>query len=261
MISQRAYQLTIRTTEPLRIGAKKDPLSGADNPVTRVGARLTIPGSSLKGALRNNVEVYLIDKFLQGGKWQAGKEDWKPCVPGAELSADERRLVREGKYRDQERTCHYPCTDRECKGKVHSICPACYLFGAMTLPGFVRVPFLVAEGGAGELFSLRLDRATKTVPQVGRGGPTRTYELVPQETVFSGTMFVVLEDSVSGWRLGEPRTLGEKGTQGDRWLEGRKHEREAFLKEYVLDRLAAIKVIGGYKSKGFGRIEIAAVPA
>ncbi len=261
MIVDRAYRITIRTTEPLRVGAKKDPLSGADNPVTRVGGTLAIPGSSLKGALRSQIESYLIDKFFQAGKWQAGKEHWKPCIPGAEISADERRLIRDGKYRDQDRTCHYPCGERECRGEVHSICPACYLLGGMTLPGFVRVPFLSAEGGSNELSGIRLDRATKTVPQVGRGGPFRSYELVPQGMSFTGMLYITVEDTVSGWRLGQPRRLGEPRSAGDKWLEGQNYNPDEFLKEFVLERLEAIKVIGGYRSKGFGRIEISTVGA
>lgn len=260
MIIERSYRLTVRTTEPLRVGGKKDPLSGADNPVTRVGGTLAIPGSSLKGALRNQIESYLIDKFLKAGKWEAGKEDWKPCIPGAEVSADERRLIRDGKYRDQDGTCHYPCSERECRGQVHSICPACYLLGAMTLPGFVRVPFLCAEGGSNELSSIRLDRATKGVPQV-RGGPFRSYELVPQGVSFTGMLYITVEDTVSGWRLGQPRRLGEQRAAGDKWLEGQNYDPEVLLKEFVLDRLAAIKVIGGYRSKGFGGIEISSVAA
>lgn len=262
MITEKAFRVTVRTTEPLRIGAKKDPLSGADNPVTRVGGSIAIPGSSLKGALRNQIESYLIDKFYQAGKWQAGKEEWKPCVPGAEMSPDERRLIRDGKYRDQDGTCHYPCSERSCHGQIHSICPVCYLLGAMTLPGFVRVPFLFAEGGAGELVGVRLDRATKTIPQVGRGGPVRSYELVPQGTGFSGTLYVALADTVTGWEFGKPRKLGEeRNTRGDKWLEGQSYTPDVFLKEFVLDRLAALKTIGGYRSKGFGRIEIEAVDA
>src|SRR5579864_7051374 len=142
MITEKVFQLTVRTTAPLRIGAKRDPLSGSDNPVTRVGTTLAIPGSSLKGALRNQIESHLIARFFRAGRWEEGREHWKPCIPGAEVSADEKLLVREGKYRDQERTCHYPCPERECRGRTHSICPACYMLGALTLPGFVRVPFL-----------------------------------------------------------------------------------------------------------------------
>lgn len=257
MIVERAFRLTIRTTEPLRIGAKKDPLSGSDNPVSRVGGTLAIPGSSLKGALRNQIESYLIGKFFHAGKWESGKDHWKPCIPGAEISADENRLVREGKYRAQERTCHYPCTERECKNQVHSVCPACYLLGAMTLQGFVRVPFLSAEGATNELSSIRLDRATKSIPQV-RGGPFRSYEFVPQGVSFTGILHVTIEDTVLGWRLGEPRALGEQRTVGDKWLEGHHYESEALIRELLLERLSAIKVIGGYRSKGFGGVEIAA---
>ena len=260
MIKEKTFKLAIQTTEPLRVGAKRDPLSGADNPVVRVGGELAIPGSSLKGALRNQIESYLIDRFFKAGHWEAGKEEWKPCIPGAEVSADERRLIREGKYRDQERTCHYPCEDR-CRGTTHSICPVCYLLGAMTLPGFVRVPFLFAEGASSELSGIRLDRATKTVPQAGRGGSFRSYELVPQGTAFSGTLYVTVEDTVTGWMLGQPRKLGERATKGDKWLEGQQYNESQFLSEFLIERLKAIKTIGGFKSKGFGRIEITAVEA
>ena len=58
MIKEKNIQIQAITKEPLRIGGKKDPLSGADNPVTRVGGRLVIPGSSLKGALRAEIERF-----------------------------------------------------------------------------------------------------------------------------------------------------------------------------------------------------------
>jgi len=74
----------------------------------------------------------------------------------------------------------------------------------MTLPGFLRVPFLFAEGGAGELVGVRLDRATKTIPQVGRGGQVRSYEVAPQGTAFAGTLYVALADTVTGWEFGNP---------------------------------------------------------
>jgi CRISPR/Cas system CSM-associated protein Csm3 (group 7 of RAMP superfamily) len=132
----------------------------------------------------------------------------------------------------------------------------------MTLPGFVRVPFLFAEGGAGELVGVRLDRATKTIPQVGRGGPVRSYELVAQGTAFTGTLYVTLLDTLTGWEIAKPRKLGEENnTKGDKWLEGQNYTADAFVKEFILDRLVALKTIGGYRSKGFGRIEISAAAA
>jgi CRISPR/Cas system CMR subunit Cmr4 (Cas7 group RAMP superfamily) len=125
------------------------------------------------------------------------------------------------------------------------------------LPGFVRVPFLFADGSSTELVSLRLDRATRA----GRSGSNRFYELVPQDTVFKGKLYVTLEDTVSGWSLGQARPLGERRAKGDKWLEGENYQPEAFLKEFLFDPLVSIKTIGGYKSKGFGRIQIELVAA
>ncbi|MBU2578464.1 hypothetical protein KKA69_06625 [Patescibacteria group bacterium] len=256
MLKEKILKVQLRTKEPLRIGGKKDPLSGADNPVTKIGGKLVVPGSSLKGVLRNALEQYLIDTYCQNGRWKDGYEHFKPCIPGAELSEDEKKLVSAGKYRDQNGTCRYPCTDRSCgNNRSHSICPVCYLLGSMGLNGFVKAPFLYADTTATELYSSRMDRATKTIAH----GTNRPYELVPDGTVFEGTLTVLLEDTVLGWKLGEPRNLGETRTLGDKWLEGKKVDEKAqedFIKTYITDRLKAIKVIGGYKSKGFGAVEI-----
>lgn len=256
MLKEKILKVQLRTKEPLRIGGKKDPLSGADNPVTKIGGKLVIPGSSLKGVLRNALEQYLIDTYYDNGIWKKELEHFMPCIPGDELSEDEKKLVSAGKYRDQSGTCRYPCTDRKCgNNRSHSICPVCYLLGSMGLNGFVKVPFLFAETSTTELYSSRMDRATKTIAH----GTNRPYELVPDGTVFEGTLTILLEDTVLGWKLGEPRNLGETQTLGDKWLEGKKVDEKAqedFIKTYITDRLKAIKVIGGYKSKGFGAVEI-----
>ena len=121
MVREQTFRMTIRTKEPLRIGGKKDPLSGADNPVTRVGGKLVIPGSTLKGALRAKIEEFLIDSYFSGGNWKSGFEHFRPCIPGAELSEDETLLIRAGKYRNQGGTCRYPCTDRNCGRDAQSL--------------------------------------------------------------------------------------------------------------------------------------------
>lgn len=253
MVKEKSIQIKLTAKEPLRIGGKKDPLSGADNPVTRVGGKLVIPGSSLKGALRAEIERFLIDSYYGDGKWKDEYNDFKPCIPGNKLSADEEQLVRTGKYRDLRGNCHYPCSDKECgKNTAHPICPACYLLGSMGLNGFVKVPFLYADTSATELYSSRVDRATKTIAH----GTNRPYELVPDATVFKGAVNVILEDTVLGWKLGVPRKLGEAKTLGDKWLETEKKTQDEFIKTYIIDRLKAIKVLGGYKSKGFGAVNI-----
>ncbi len=257
MLKEKTFIITLKTKEPLRIGGKKDPLSGADNPVTRVGGKLVIPGSTLKGALRAKLEEFLVDTYYSNSKWKSDHEHFKPCIPGAELSEDEVLLVKSGKYRDQGGTCHYPCPDKKCKGATHSICPVCYLLGSMGLNGFVKVPFLYAEGSGSELYSSRIDRGTKTVMT----GTNRPYELVPDGTTFEGQLTVLLEDTVINWKLGEPRKLGEIRTFGDKWLDGNQGKMDEknqsdFLKTYIIDRLKTITLLGGYKSKGFGTIQM-----
>ncbi|MFQ5963848.1 MAG: RAMP superfamily CRISPR-associated protein [Candidatus Scalinduaceae bacterium] len=260
MLKEKTFEITITAKEPLRIGGKEDPLSGADNPVTHVGGKLVIPGSSLKGALRTEIERFFIDSYYSNGKWKEGFEYFKPCIPSDKLSADEERLVEAGKYRDQGGNCRYPCNDKKCgNNKSHSICPVCYLLGSMGLNGFVKVPFLYAETSINELYSSRIDRATKTISR----GSNRPYELVPDGSVFNGTLTVLLEDTILNWKLGESRNLGEARTLGDKWLEDNKgkvnnKKQEEFISMYILERLKSINVLGGYKSKGFGLVQISA---
>lgn len=260
MINEKKIKITVETLEPLRIGTKKDPLSAADNPVARVGGKLVIPGSTLKGALRAELERFLIDAYFVNGRWKTGYEHFQPCIPGAELSKDEEKLVKLGKYRDQNGACRYPCTEKQC-GKdrdnkiiLHSICPVCYLLGAMGLNGFLRIPFLYAETSTTELYSARIDRATKTVAS----GTNRPYELVPDGTTFSGVGTLLIEDTILKWKLGEPRELAGD-TLGDMWLKEGKLETKTmddFIQKFIVERLKSINIIGGYKSKGLGAIKV-----
>ncbi|MDP3066919.1 MAG: hypothetical protein Q8N08_09310, partial [Methanobacteriaceae archaeon] len=55
--------------------------------------------------------------------------------------------------------------------------------------------------------------------------------------------------------LGKARFLNDS-TNGDSWLKGNSRTTEAIIKEFITDRLESIKKIGGYKSKGFGKVEI-----
>lgn len=253
MLKRSFFEITLTNSEPLRIGGPDDPLSGADNPIARVGNKIVIPGSSLKGALRAEIERFLIATHYHSDKWSPGKEAFQPCIPGDKPSIDEQALIREGKYR-LDGNCHYPCKPK-CRMN-HSICPACYLLGAMGLEGFIRVPFLVAEVAHGKLYSSRIDRATRTVAE----RTNRPYELVPMDTKFKGTLEVLVQDDLLGWRLGSPRSLGDR-TSGDKWLQnGKNLSAEEIIQTVILDRLQAIRLLGGYKSKGFGRVKIEVKP-
>ncbi|MBC7265286.1 MAG: hypothetical protein H5T64_13165 [Chloroflexi bacterium] len=251
MITERRFEIVLRTMEPFRIGGKPDPLFGAENPVAIVGSQVVIPGSSLKGAFRSRIEQYLIERHYDAGakRWPANRTAWRPCLGGPKPSEAEQRLVGEGKYRSL--GCAYPAA-RDAKDA--SICPACYLLGAQGLVGFVRVPFLVSDVTPEELYSARIDRSTSTVAR----GTNRPYQLVPTGAIFKGTFYVTLEDTVLGWRLGEPRPLDG---EGDAWLKTNAPSQEQLIKEFITDRLASIYLLGGYKSKGFGRVQIEVRPS
>jgi CRISPR/Cas system CSM-associated protein Csm3 (group 7 of RAMP superfamily) len=271
MIAEKRYKIELEAVEPLRIGAVEDPRSGIHNPVAKVGEKVVIPGSSLKGALRAEIEQFLIETYYDKGSqsWAREKEAFQPCVPTTKPSNDEQALINLRKYRPE--ACHYPCgieeriqkgekvirgkCTREGKATPHSICPACYFLGATGLPGFVRVPFLYAELPPEELYSARIDRGTGTVVE----GTNRDYQLVPANAKFTGNLVVVLEDPVSGWEVGNPRPLGDK-TLGDKWLEGKDFGVEDLIDAYIIKRLENIKILGGYKSKGFGAVKIKVTP-
>lgn len=242
------YKVSLTSAAPLHVGASRDPLAGADNPVALVGGQIAIPGPSLKGALRAAVERYLIETWFARDKGSWEDHSRQPCIPSTSPSPDERRLIETGQYR------HKPCAYVE-KGRTNTICPACYFLGAMGLLGFVRVPFLYARGAREELSSLSVDRALGT----GRSGPLFTYQLVPQNTTFTGTLTVILKDSVLGWELGKPRCLA--GGSEDAWLKTWKPKDEndpqgSLIQEFIIERLESIKLLGGYKSKGFGEVSI-----
>lgn len=86
-------------------------------------------------------------------------------------------------------------------------------------------------------------------------GTNRSYQLVPPDTEFTGILEIVLHDDLLGWQLGRSRPLQEP-TKGDAWLTGGEWSTDRILRELVLDRLTAIRSLGGYRSKGFGNVKI-----
>ncbi len=248
-MEQKQFRITLETIEPFRIGALENPLSDVHNPVTRVGGRVVVQGSSLKGALRAQVERYLIENF----KNAAGM---RPCIPSPKsgLSAAEQQLIDakifigDGcKYKEPEpRRNNQPLDDNE------YICPACYLLGAQGITGFVRVPYLFSEAVPEDLYAVRIDRASGTVAE----RTNRDYQIIAPDVTFVGTLQVLLSDPVRGWELGKPRKLPSAATRGDVWLADGKWTREKILDELIVKRLEAIDLMGGFKSKGGGRVKL-----
>jgi len=242
------YKIKLETKAPFRIGGVK-PIPGTsdvDSPVVKLGDKIVVQGTSFKGAFRAELERYLIDCFFdkESNRWSNA---WvKPCIPADEktISHDEKKLVEKEIFKY---SCSYP------KEKDY-ICPICYLLGARGLVGYVEVPFLRLVKGSPEILPfIRADRVTGTSAK-GEKGALGKFEAMPEGSVFEGTLTILEEDDIIGWRLGEPRDLA--GSKGDEWLKSGDWTKERILRELIEERLVNIKKLGGYKSKGFGDVKI-----
>ena len=245
----RRYKVSLEADSPIRVGAAGDPFRGVSNPVVRVGDRLVIPGSSFKGALRNQLERYFIKEAEA-----RGDDVLKPCLAAAreskfesELIEKERRYVRSG------------CKLEE--GKRESICPVCYFLGAQSLLGFVRVSFLTGENlQADVLTGIAIDRKTGTAREKAK----YEYEIIPEGSHFEGFLEIVERDEYLGWEFGKARYFSIKRKDGgfdtftpDEWLE-RFSEFQGYdnLFNILKQCVEAIRLIGGYKSRGAGDVTV-----
>jgi len=241
----KTFNVTLITQEPFRIGALKNVMSGEDNPVTTVGGRVVIQGSSLKGALRANIEEYLVDKY-------SGDAVMKPCIPSAynTLSPDEKRLIDKGIYKTGG-GCSYSSNP---KNRSDSICPVCYLLGAQGLIGFVRVPYLYTDTRPEDMYAVRIDRGTGVVSEK----TNRDFQIIADKIEFKGILEVILNDTSKRWDFGKPRIVDHEQGLGvnDAWLKKDGWTQDKIIKEFIIDRLQTIQLMGGFKSKGCGKVKI-----
>ncbi len=242
------YTVQVETLQPFHIGAFQDPMSDVNSPVTTLGGQAVIQGASLKGALRAQIEEYLILNYGQDAAM-------KPCIPAPRnnLSADEQGLI-PARYRGPD--CGYEARGTR-SGQVN-ICPACYLLGTMGLVGFVQTPYLylTSEHEVEEVYNNRRDRALNRVAD----GANRTLQALPAGSVFQGTLEVILEDHIRRWTLGQARPLKAPG-YSDAWLVGHVRKAEDVLREFIEERLTSITRLGGQVSKGFGNVKVTVTAA
>lgn len=122
----RIVELTVKYTTlgTLSIGAGDQPQSTVDSPLIRIGGEPVIPGSSLKGALRSNLEAILAQRGVA------------VCVPYTAIPNDIRKSGRTGQYLQDIGRLN-TCKPNE------EICPICQMFGtaggAQGLSGHVIV--------------------------------------------------------------------------------------------------------------------------
>ncbi|MEM3366640.1 MAG: hypothetical protein QXM93_09510 [Candidatus Methanomethyliaceae archaeon] len=220
-----------------------------DSPVVKLGNKIIVQGTSLKGAYRAELERYFIDNYFdkQKGSW---KNEWlKPCIPADQktISNDEKGLIEKGYYKY---CCSYP-------NQNDYICPVCYLLGARGLVGFINVPFLkMVKGSVEPLQFIRKDRVIGTSAR-GERGAIGKFEAIAEDSLFEGAISVLEEDDILGWRLGQKRPLVD--SQGDSWLDSKEWNRDKMIKELLIERLNSINYLGGYRSKGFGEVNITVV--
>ena len=247
MQNWKKFKVELTTEAPFRIGGVR-PIPGTtdvDSSVVKLGNKIVIQGTSLKGTFRAELERFLIDNYFKDKKrWH---NPWmKPCIPAdvKTISPDEKQLLNKGFYKY---SCSYPKSD-------DYICPVCYLLCARGLVGYARIPFLnLIKGGVEQLQFIREDRIIGTSAR-GERGALGKFEAIPADSKFEGYSSILEVDDITGWRLGEKRSLAE--SQGDRWLESGLWNREKILKELVIERLISIKTMGGFRSKGFGDVKI-----
>lgn len=242
----KRYTITLKAEQPIRIGGIDDPLGGIDNQVAMVGNRLCIPGTSLKGAYRNELERWLNATYRdEKGEWR--HPSLQPCLTTYEPSKSEENLKNKKNYKD---ACRYKDDDGG------HLCPVCYLLGAPGLVGFVTIPFLFAktQDRPQALYSSRIDRMSNTVT-----AGNRSYQFAPPETVFTGELEVILEDPFLKWSFGQKRSV--RNENADTWIDHAElGNTDACLDTLIVKRLEAIRRIGGFKSKGFGAISLSVKP-
>jgi len=98
------------TLGSLSIGAGDQPQSTVDSPVVRIGGEPVIPGSSLKGALRSNIEAILAAHAVD------------VCVPYTAIPNEVRKEGKTGEYVKKIGRLQ-PCDPQR------KVCPVCQIFG------------------------------------------------------------------------------------------------------------------------------------
>lgn len=159
-------------------------------------------------------------------------------------------MIEQKKYREGG-GCSYSSNPNN---RTPSICPACCLLGAQGLVGFIRIPYLYTESMPEDIYAVRIDRATSVVAEK----TNRDVQLIAKGKEFSGVLEVVAKDSIKGWELGKSRIVDEKNKIGanDAWLNKGAWNADRIIKELIEDRLKDISLLGGFKSRGCGKVEI-----
>lgn len=194
----RIVELTVKYTTlgTLSIGAGDQPQSTVDSPLMRIGGKPVIPGSSLKGALRSNIEAILA---------QSGE---KVCVPITAIPNTIKRDDRAGYAASIGRK--FPCDPK-------TPCRICQMFGtaggAQGLSGRVIVlDALLTNTFDPAILTERTHVAITRDTRAQAGGALVSVEAVDAGVEFSGIIRLVNpEDWMVGAILRGLEVLGYLG--------------------------------------------------
>ncbi len=278
--NQTLFMLRLKVTVAegsfLHVGGTPSPLTEKKQPVFTVDGQPVIPASSFKGALRHQVELLLIEKQTQLAQTLglANAEPIKPCIPSPNPSrAEVENLKTTHRQQSRKRRGTEGCWIENTEEKVTvpelienteekvtvpkllGLCPACYFFGATGIEGFLRIPNFFPQPGEWRIDQtrIRIDRKSQTAAP----GAIVTGEQVKPGSVFLGNLYIFKERH--GAPFGRCREIG--GTKVDLWLtdwnETDDTKRQlCLLNEILIPALNNVKVLGGQKSLGGGRVEI-----
>ncbi len=246
----------------LHIGAAPSPLTEKKGAVFKVERTPVIPATSFKGALRHQLELLFIEKideFAQLYNIPDDKKDLlRPCIPSSRPTKAEEELINVGKYRKH---CEIKVDDRQISVGDLGICPVCYFMGTTGLMGFLRFSNFYPEGESSVIdqANIRIDRKTGTAAH----GAKVEGEQVKPGTVFKGSIDIVISEPIlemQGIRFGDARKIDNVVI--DKWLENwRETDKEnkvtTLIEKVLLPAIQNIKMLGGQKSRGGGKANIA----
>ncbi len=246
----------------LHIGAAPSPLTEKKGAVFKVDRIPVIPATSVKGALRYQLELLFIEKSNEFAKLlnlSNGEKDMlKPCIPSSKPSDAEKELINAKQYRQKH--CELKADNNGIKIEEENIgiCPVCYFMGATGLMGFLRFNnfYPLGESDVIDQTNIRIDRKTGTAAY----GAKVEGEQVKPGTVFKGNIDIIISDPIlqmQGIQFGDARKIGNKVVDKwlEKWSETDKDKKISILIEKVLlPAIRNIKELGGQKSKGAGKV-------
>jgi len=196
----RIVEVTVdyKTLGSLSIGAGDQPQSTVDSPVVRIGGEPVIPGSSLKGALRSNIEAILAARGVS------------VCVPYTAIPNEIRRKHKTNDY-VREIGREQPCDPDK------ATCPVCQLFGTAGggsgLSGrAIVLDVRLTNGFDPSILTERMHVAITRDTRSQSGGALVSVEAVDAGVTFTGKIRLINpEDWMVGAVLRGLETLAQLG--------------------------------------------------